>query len=82
MRHRAPAAEPARALVKTRSRVSPQTCGPHPTTWLFGAASFELFGQLTGAVQPEQREQVLDAEVERAAAWLGLGPAARSTDRL
>ncbi|MFL6152821.1 MAG: hypothetical protein ACJ72B_10620 [Ornithinibacter sp.] len=62
--------------------VSPQSCGPHPTTWLFGAVSFERFGQLTGAVQPEQREQVLDAEVERAAAWLGLGPAARSTDRL
>jgi AcrR family transcriptional regulator len=42
-------------------------------TWLFGAVSFELFGQLNGAVLPEQREQVFDAEVERAAAWLGLG---------
>ena len=41
-------------------------------TWLFGAVSFELFGQLTGAVQPEQREQVFGAEVEHAAAWLGL----------
>ena len=44
-------------------------------TWLFGAVSFELFGQLNGAVLPEQREQVFDAEVERAAAWLGLGSA-------
>jgi hypothetical protein len=42
-------------------------------TWLFGAVSFELFGQLNGAVLPEQRAQVFDAEVERAAAWLGLG---------
>jgi AcrR family transcriptional regulator len=42
-------------------------------TWLFGAVSFELFGQLAGAVLPEQREQVFGAEVERAAAWLGLG---------
>ena len=51
-------------------------------TWLFGAVSFELFGQLTGAVLPEQREQVFDAEVERAAAWLGLIPASGSTGRL
>ncbi len=42
-------------------------------TWLFGAVSFELFGQLNGAVLPEQRAEVFDAEVERAAAWLGLG---------
>ena len=42
-------------------------------TWLFGAVSFELFGQLTGAVLAGDREQVFDAEVERAAAWLGLG---------
>ncbi len=42
-------------------------------TWLFGAVSFELFGQLTGAVLAADREQVFDAEVERAAAWLGLG---------
>ena len=46
-------------------------------TWLFGAVSFELFGQLNGAVLPEQREQVFDAEVERAAAWLGLGSGRR-----
>ena len=42
-------------------------------TWLFGAVSFELFGQLTGAVLAGDREEVFDAEVERAAAWLGLG---------
>ena len=43
-------------------------------TWLFGAVSFELFGQLTGAVAPEQREAVFAAEAHRAAGWLGLTP--------
>ncbi len=46
-------------------------------TWLFGAVSFELFGQLNGAVLPERRGEVFDAEVERAAAWLGLGAGRR-----
>lgn len=41
-------------------------------SWLFGAVSLELFGQLTGAVLPERRERVFDAEVQRAAGWLGL----------
>ncbi len=41
-------------------------------TWLFGAVSFELFGQLTGAVVPELRERVFDAEVDRVAGWLAL----------
>ena len=41
-------------------------------TWLFGAVSFELFGQLTGAVAPERRERVFDAEVHRVAVWLAL----------
>lgn len=41
-------------------------------TWLFGAVSFELFGQLTGAVVVERRDAVFDAEVQRAALWLGL----------
>ena len=50
-------------------------------TWLFGAVSFELFGQLTGAVAVERREAVFEAEALRAAHWLGLatGPDA-STD--
>ena len=43
-------------------------------TWLFGAVSFELFGQLTGAVAPERREAVFAAEAQRAAGWLGLTP--------
>jgi AcrR family transcriptional regulator len=43
-------------------------------TWLFGAVSLELFGQLTGAVAPDRREQVFEAEVQRAAGWLGLLP--------
>jgi AcrR family transcriptional regulator len=41
-------------------------------TWLFGAVSFELFGQLTGAVVPERRAEVFRVEAERAAGWLGL----------
>ncbi len=41
-------------------------------TWLFGAVSFELFGQLTGAVAPERRQQVFECEVEAAGGWLGL----------
>jgi AcrR family transcriptional regulator len=41
-------------------------------TWLFGAVSFELFGQLTGAVEVERRDAVFDAQVQRAAVWLGL----------
>jgi hypothetical protein len=41
-------------------------------TWLFGAVSFELFGQLVGAVAPERRDDVFAAEAERAAGWLGL----------
>lgn len=41
-------------------------------TWLFGAVSFELFGQLTGAVAPERREAVFAVEARRAADWLGL----------
>ena len=48
-------------------------------TWLFGAVSFELFGQLTGAVVPERRDEVFDVEVVRAAGWLGLLPAASAT---
>lgn len=43
-------------------------------TWLFGAVSFELFGQLTGAVVPERREDVFAAQAQRAAGWLGLTP--------
>jgi AcrR family transcriptional regulator len=41
-------------------------------TWLFGAVSFEVFGQLTGAVVPERRREVFEVEVEHAGAWLGL----------
>ena len=41
-------------------------------TWLFGAVSFELFGQLTGAVDPERRSQVFEEEVRAAGGWLGL----------
>ena len=41
-------------------------------TWLFGAVSLELFGQLTGAVSPERRTEVFDAEARGAGAWLGL----------
>ena len=37
-------------------------------TWLFGAVSFELFGQLTGAVRrPSGASAVFDAEVQRVA---------------
>ena len=43
-------------------------------TWLFGAVSLELFGQLTGAVVPERREEVFDVEVQRVAGWLALAP--------
>jgi AcrR family transcriptional regulator len=43
-------------------------------TWLFGAVSLELFGQLTGAVVPERRDDVFDVEVVGAAGWLGLLP--------
>ena len=41
-------------------------------TWLFGAVSFELFGQLNGAIADDRRRDVFDAEVLRAAGWLGL----------
>ncbi|HET6969092.1 MAG TPA: TetR/AcrR family transcriptional regulator [Ornithinibacter sp.] len=41
-------------------------------TWLFGAVSFELFGQLTGAVAQERRDAVFEAEAQRAALSLGL----------
>ena len=41
-------------------------------TWLFGAVSFELFGQLVGAVAPERRADVFAVEARRAAGWLGL----------
>ena len=41
-------------------------------TWLFGAVSFELFGQLTGAVAVDRRDAVFDEQVERAGTWLGL----------
>ncbi len=44
-------------------------------TWLFGAVSFELFGQLEGAVVPERRAQVFDAQAAAVAGWLGLAPA-------
>jgi AcrR family transcriptional regulator len=43
-------------------------------SWLFGAVSFELFGQLTGAVAPERRAQVFEAQVQRVAGLLGLSP--------
>ena len=43
-------------------------------TWLFGAVSFELFGQLEGAVAPERREEVFGAQAAAVAAWLGLAP--------
>lgn len=43
--------------------------------WLLGTVSFELFGQLSGTVLPERRAEVFDAEVHRAAGWVGLpGP--------
>lgn len=48
-------------------------------TWLFGAVSLELFGQLTGAVVPERRDEVFDVEVMRVADWLGLVPSAVAT---
>lgn len=41
-------------------------------TWLFGAVSFELFGQLTGAVAVERRGAVFEAEALRVGQWLGL----------
>lgn len=41
-------------------------------TGVFGAVSFELFGQLHGAVDPERRGEVFAAQVDRWAAWLGL----------
>jgi AcrR family transcriptional regulator len=41
-------------------------------SWLFGAVSLELFGQLTGAVDPDRREEVFRTEVDRVATWLGL----------
>lgn len=44
-------------------------------TWLFGAVSFELFGQLEGAVVPERRTQVFGAQAAAVASWLGLAPA-------
>jgi hypothetical protein len=34
--------------------------------------SLELFGQLTGAVDPDRREEVFRTEVDRVATWLGL----------
>ncbi|MFZ1410153.1 MAG: TetR/AcrR family transcriptional regulator [Micropruina sp.] len=43
-------------------------------TWLFGAVSFELFGQLNGVISPERRTDVFDAQVLRAAGQLGLAP--------
>jgi len=46
-------------------------------TWLFGAVSFEVFGQLTDTVLPQRREDVFDAEVQRVGQWLGLHPDAR-----
>ncbi len=46
-------------------------------TWLFGAVSFEVFGQLTETVVPQRREEVFDAEVQRVGQWLGLHSAAR-----
>lgn len=43
--------------------------------WLLGTVSFELFGQLAGTVLPQRRAEVFDAEVHRAAGWVGLpGP--------
>lgn len=44
-------------------------------TWLFGAVSFELFGQLEGAVVPERRAEVFGAQAAAVAGWLGLAPA-------
>lgn len=41
-------------------------------TGVFGAVSFELFGQLRGAVEPEHRGEVFAVEVDRMASWLGL----------
>jgi AcrR family transcriptional regulator len=41
-------------------------------TWIFGSVSFELFGHLSGAVEPERRSAVFTAEAQQAAAWLGL----------
>lgn len=43
-------------------------------TGVFGAVSFELFGQLHGAVAAERRDEVFAAEVDRWAAWLDLTP--------
>jgi len=42
-------------------------------TGVFGAVSFELFGQLHGTVDGERRGEVFAAEVDRWAAWLGVG---------
>lgn len=41
-------------------------------TGIFGAVSFELFGQLQGAVEPDLRADVYAVEVDRMACWLGL----------
>lgn len=41
-------------------------------TGVFGAVSFELFGQLHGAVNAERRGEVFAAEVDRWAAWIGV----------
>lgn len=41
-------------------------------TGIFGAVSFELFGQLQGAVEPDLRAEVYAVEVDRMASWLGL----------
>ncbi len=41
-------------------------------TGIFGAVSFELFGQLQGAVEPDLRADVYAVEVDRMASWLGL----------
>lgn len=43
-------------------------------TGIFGAVSFELFGQLHGAVEPDLRADVYAVEVDRMASWLGLLP--------
>ncbi len=43
-------------------------------TWtgIFGFVSFELFGQMHRAVEPDGRDAVFAAEVDRWAGWLGL----------
>lgn len=41
-------------------------------TGIFGAVSFELFGQLHDAVEPDLRADVYAVEVDQMATWLGL----------